>query len=560
MIRARRAAVKPTQPAIEPRSKRPFGRARPVGAPAGRPPHGQLSEKPPAWGCLVSNNRRYRSRALRAPCFWTGKAPRYTLRAMTQVVVRFAPSPTGFLHLGSARTALYNWLWARRHGGRFILRIEDTDRERSTDAAVQVIFDSLRWLGLDWDEGPGAEGELGPYFQMERLVQYRQYADKLIAAGAAYRCYCSAEDLAKARAEHKARSGSEQGFRYPGTCRERNDQPDAPHVIRIKMPREGAIGWDDLVKGRLEFPADSQQDAVLMRQNGIPLYNLGAAVDDLTMGITLVARGEDHVINTPQQILIYRALGEPLPQFAHMPLILGPSGEKLSKRHASVAVLDYRDQGYLPDAMLNYLVRLGWSHGDQEIFTRQELIEKFDWAQVGRTGGRWDAKKFSHVQASHLRGLDPARVAELVVPFMAARGLEVAKDDPRLRAAAELIMPRATTLVEAAEALDYFFREIPVMDPVAVSKLLTPQRAELLAALSAQLETVEVFDRATLEQKLKSWTEGQGMALQDMAQPARVALTGRKASPGLFEVMEVLGKQRTLDRLRSGAELARARA
>ncbi|MFI5306701.1 MAG: glutamate--tRNA ligase, partial [Polyangiales bacterium] len=284
------------------------------------------------------------------------------------VRVRFAPSPTGMLHLGSARTALYNWLWARQRGGSFVLRIEDTDQERSTESAVQVIFDSMRWLGLDWDEGPLVGGPHAPYFQMQRLPVYREFAEKLIAKGAAYRCYCTAEDLKRAREAHKAKTGSEHGFRYPGTCRDRTDEPDLPYVVRIKMPAQGTIGWDDLIKGRLEFPCESQQDAVLVRNNGVPLYNLGVAVDDITMGITLVARGDDHVVNTPQQILIYQALGEPLPQLAHMPMILGKGGEKLSKRDAAVAVLDYRDQGYLPDALINYLARLGWSHGDQEIF------------------------------------------------------------------------------------------------------------------------------------------------------------------------------------------------
>jgi glutamyl-tRNA synthetase len=477
---------------------------------------------------------------------------------MTPVRVRFAPSPTGFLHLGGARTALYNWLWARQTGGSFVLRIEDTDRGRSTETSVQVIFDSMRWLGLDWDEGPEVGGSHGPYFQMQRLPIYRTFADRLISKGAAYRCYCTAEDLQQARAEHKTRSGVEHGFRYPGTCRERRDEPDQAHVIRLKVPEHGTLAWDDLVKGRLEFPNESQQDAVLMRHNGIPLYNLGAAVDDITMGITLVARGDDHVVNTPQQILIYQALGERLPQLAHMPMILGKSGEKLSKRDAAVGVLDYREQGYLPDAMLNYLVRLGWSHGDQEIFTRRELVEKFNWEHVGRTGSRWDQKKLLSVQASHLRVLEPAQVAALALPFVRARELEVRDDDPRLSAATALVMPRATTLPEVAEAVDYFFRDEPQVDPAAAQKLLTPESADKLDALSVEISAIEPFDRHTLETKVKAWLDARGFALQDVAQAARVALTGRKASPGLFEVMEVLGKQRTLDRLRAGVERAKS--
>jgi len=474
------------------------------------------------------------------------------------VRVRFAPSPTGMLHLGGARTALYNWLWARQRGGQFVLRIEDTDQERNTEASVQVIFDSMRWLGLDWDEGPHAAAPHGPYFQMQRLPIYREFADKLIAKGAAYRCFCTAEELKRAREAHKAATGAEHGFRYPGTCRERKDQPDLPYVVRLKVPRSGSVAWDDLIKGRIEVGNESQQDAVLVRNNGVPLYNLGAAVDDITMGITLVARGDDHVVNTPQQILLYQALGEPLPQFAHMPMILGKGGEKLSKRDAAVAVLDYREQGYLPDAMLNYLARLGWSHGDQEIFTRPQLIEAFDWGHVGHTGARWDQKKLSHVQASHLRMLQPSQVASLALPFVRARGLQVQDGDPRLSAAVALVMPRAGTLIEVAEAVDYFFRATPVMDEAAAQKLLTPDSADKLEALCAQLDAAEPFERATLEARTKAWLDARGLPLQEVAQAARVALTGRKASPGLFEVIEVLGKSVALARLRAGAARARA--
>jgi glutamyl-tRNA synthetase len=476
---------------------------------------------------------------------------------MSDVRVRFAPSPTGFLHLGGARTAFYNWLWARKTGGTFVLRVEDTDRERSTEAAVNAIFDSMRWLGLDWDEGPEVGGAHGPYLQMQRLEIYRQFAERLIASGAAYRCYCTAEELARARAEHKQRTGAEQGFRYPGTCRQRSDQPDKPFAVRLRAPESGVVGWDDLIKGRLEFPSESQQDAVLMRNNGVPLYNLGAVVDDITMAITVVARADDHVVNTPQQILLYQALDERPPQFAHMPLILGKGGEKMSKRDAAVAVLDYRDLGYVPDGVLNYLVRLGWSHGDQEIFTRDELIEKFDWEHVGRTGARFDEKKFQSVQATHLRMLPPARVAALAVPFLAARGLSVSAGDPRLAAAAALVLPRATTLKDVAEAVDYFFRDAPELDVAAAAKFLVPERAGVLEELSTKVQAVEPFERGALEAAVKAWAEAQALPLQDIAQPARVALTGRKASPGLFEVMEVLGRERTLDRLAAGAARAR---
>ncbi|MET0391058.1 MAG: glutamate--tRNA ligase, partial [Polyangiales bacterium] len=452
---------------------------------------------------------------------------------MTETRVRFAPSPTGYLHIGGARTALYNWLWARKQGGKFILRIEDTDRERSTQESVQAIFDSMKWLGLDWDEGPLVGGDHGPYFQTQRLELYQEYVRRLISVRAAYRCYCTKETLDKARAEHKARTGSEQGFRYPGTCRDVADDPSRPHVVRFRAPDSGVTAWDDRIKGRIEIQNATLQDAVLVRGDGVPLYNLGAAVDDITMGITLVARGDDHVINTPQQILLLEALKEPLPQFAHLPMILAPSGEKLSKRHAAVAVTDYRDQGFLPDGVLNYLARLGWSHGDQELFTREELIEKFDWEHVGQTGARYDLKKFQHVQGHHLRLLAPAQLAAAVVPFLAARGLEVAADDPKLLAAAPLVAPRATTFVDAADALDYFYREPPVFDAKAKAKFLTGEKLELLRQLAGVLEPVQPWAAAPLEAAMKGWLETSGVELKDAAQPARVALTGRTASPGL---------------------------
>ncbi len=474
---------------------------------------------------------------------------------MSTVRVRFAPSPTGYLHLGGARTALFNWLWARRQQGTFVLRIEDTDRERSTPESVQAIIDSLRWLGLEWDEGPEQGGPNGPYFQTQRLEIYREFADRLIDAGHAFRCYCTKEDLAQAR-ERFANSGVKGAFRYPGTCRDRQDRPDRPYVVRFKAPGQGKSDWRDLVKGRIEIDHETLQDFVLLRDNGMPLYNLGAAVDDITMGITLVARGDDHMINTVPQILIYRALGYTPPVFAHLPMILAPNGDKLSKRHAAVAVLDYRDQGYLADGVINYLARLGWSHGDQEVFTRQELIEKFDWEQVGSTAGKYDAKKFLHVQASHLRLLDAADLGRLSLPFLQARGLQVDAADPMLGAAAETIKPRAATLQQAAEMMDFYFRESPAMQEKARNKFLKPEAESVLHQLGELLATVDRFDRESLEARVKAWLEQSGIALKQVAQPARVALTGKGESPGLFEMMEVLGRERTLQRLERGALVA----
>jgi len=453
------------------------------------------------------------------------------------------------MHLGSVRTALFNWLWARRTGGTFILRVEDTDLERSTEASVQAIFDAMRWLELDWDEGPEVGGPNGPYFQTQRTAIYREFAERLIQRGRAYRCYCTKEDLAKARAEHKARTGSEQGFRYPCTCRNRSAEPDKEYVVRLRAPESGVTGWNDLIKGPIAFDNESQQDAVLLRHNGLPLYNMGAAVDDITMGVTLVARGDDHTINTPQQILIYEALGEPVPQFAHMPLILAPNGEKLSKRHAAVSISDYRELGYLPDGVLNYLVRLGWSHGDQEIFTRPELIEKFGWDHVGNTGAKYDLKKFQHVQASQLRLRDPATLAKLVRPFLERRGLPLPTDTAKFETAVALVTPRAGTLVELADGLDYFLREVAEPDAKAWGKFIVAANAPRLSGLRAVLADAEPFEAAALEARVKTWVEAEGVELKDVAQPARVALTGRSNSPGLFEVIAVLGKARCLARL-----------
>jgi len=463
--------------------------------------------------------------------------------------VRFAPSPTGYLHIGGARTALFNWLWARKNGGAFVLRIEDTDRERSTAESVKAIVDSMKWLELDWDEGPEVGGPHGPYFQMERLELYREHAERLISGGLAYRCYCTKEELARAREAHAASGQQKQSFRYPGTCRDRTDQPDRPYVVRFRSPETGATGWDDLVKGHIEVPNDAQQDFILLRTDGVPLYNFGAVVDDVTMNITLVARGDDHVVNTPPQILLYRALGYPVPEIAHLPMILAPNGEKLSKRHASVSVLEYRDNGYLADGVLNYLARLGWSHGDQEIFTRAELVEKFGWDHVGSTSGKFDSKKFLYVQASHLRIRDDAELARLVVPFAKARGLDVDPGDPRLAAAIATVKPRAQTLVEMADMIDFYFREPPVVDEKAKTKFMTEQACARISELRALVSEVEPFERGALEQQTMAWLEKQGLALKDVAQPARVALTGRAQSPGLFEVMEVLGRDRTLARL-----------
>ncbi|MBX3246383.1 MAG: glutamate--tRNA ligase [Myxococcales bacterium] len=474
------------------------------------------------------------------------------------VRLRFAPSPTGYLHIGGVRTALYAWLYARQRGGEFVLRIEDTDVARNSDEAIQIIYDSMRWLGLDWDEGPEVGGPHGPYQQSERLALYREHAERLIESGHAYRCYATTEEIQAARKAWEEAHGH-GGFRFRSPWRDRTDgDPEVPHVVRFKAPSEGETGWDDLVYGPIAYPNAEQQDFVLLRQNGLPLYNFGAFVDDLTMGITHVTRGDDHLVNTPPQILLYRAFGAEPPCFAHLPMVLGPDGKKLSKRHAAVAVLEYRDLGYVPDGVLNYLARLGWSHGDDEIFTRAELIEKFDWSACGRTGSRYDVKKLAHVQGAHLRVLTNEALAGLVVPFLAQRGLEVAPGDPRLVAAIEPVKLRATTLVDLAEGLDYFFRadDALVFDEKGAKKFLVPEAAPLLEAFASLVEST-AFEAEALEAATTAWLERDGIAIKNLAQPARVAMTGRTASPGLYETLILLGRDRALSRLRRGAERAR---
>jgi glutamyl-tRNA synthetase len=465
--------------------------------------------------------------------------------------VRFAPSPTGYLHIGGVRTALFNWLWARKTGGVFVLRIEDTDRERSTDESVGVILDSLSWLGLTWDEGPGVGGAHGPYTQMERLRLYQSHAERLIGAGKAYRCYCTKEELEAARAALKARDPKAQ-FRYPGTCRTRKDQPNLPFVVRFRAPDSGVVTYVDKVFGEVTTPNSAQQDFVLVRSDGVPLYNFGAVVDDITMGMTLVARGRDHMINTPPQILLYEAFGAPVPAFAHLPMMLAPSGEKLSKRHGAVSVGEYRDQGYSPRAVLNYLARFGWSHGDQEVFSIDQLVQAFSWEGCNRSDGKFDAKKFLAINQEHLKSpaLTPtAEYVDRVLPFLAARGFP-GLDRERVAEAIPMIRERATTFVDAADRLDFVFRDPPAMDAAAATKFLGAESGALLRDMAAALTDVAPWSTEAIEKRFQAWLAERALAIKDVAQPARVALTGRTASPGLFEVMAVLGKERSLTRLK----------
>ncbi len=476
---------------------------------------------------------------------------------MTAPRVRFAPSPTGSLHIGGVRTALFNWLWARKTGGAFVLRIEDTDQVRSTPESRQVILDSLTWLGLDWDEGPNVGGSHGPYTQMERLPLYAQHAERLVTEGKAYRCYCTKEQLDRAREELKARDPKAQ-FKYPGTCRDRKDQPDLPFVVRYRADTSGEVTYVDKVFGEVKTPNKELQDFVLLRSDEIPLYNFGAVVDDMTMGISLVARGRDHMINTPPQILLYQAFGAKVPEFAHLPMMLNQKGAKLSKRDGAVGVFEYRDKGYTPMGVMNYLVRFGWSFGDQEIFSRQALIDAFSWEGCSRSDGKFDPKKFTAIQQEHLKSpeLTPdAQYTEGMMPFLVARGLEANADT--VRAALPLLRDRAQTLEEAAAMLDYVFRDPPEVDEKAAAKFLVAQAAPRLRALRAAFAATP-WEAPALEAAMQSYLDSAQLGIKDVAQAARVALTGRSASPGLFEVMVLLGRERSLARLDAAALRAQA--
>jgi glutamyl-tRNA synthetase len=473
--------------------------------------------------------------------------------------LRFAPSPTGYLHIGGVRTALFNWLWARKTGGAFVLRIEDTDQERSTDESRQVILDSLKWLGIDWDEGPEKGGPFGPYTQMERLGLYKQHAERLIESGKAFRCYCTKEEL-DAQREALKKTHPKAQFKYPGTCRSRTDQPDKPFVVRFKTDRTGSITYVDKVFGEITTPNIEQQDFVLLRSDGVPLYNFGAVVDDMTMEISLVARGRDHMINTPPQIMIYQAFGAKVPEFAHLPMMLAPNGEKLSKRHGAVSVTEYRDKGFAPNAVLNYLARFGWSFGDQEVFSKDELVQAFSWEGCGRGDGKFDEKKFLAIDHEHLKAerlMPTDEYAARVVPFLASRGVTAAPD--AVKRALYTVRDRARTFVEAADMLDFFFREPPVMDPKAEEKFLVKDNAAKLSDLHAEIGKAADWTEAALEAQVNAYLGRKSLQIKDVAQPARVALTGRTASPGLFQVMFVLGRDVTLARLARGAEIAEQR-
>ena len=456
-----------------------------------------------------------------------------------KIRTRFAPSPTGYLHIGGARTALFSWAYARRHGGSFILRIEDTDLERSTAESVQAILDGMRWLGLGWDEGP--------FFQMQRLARYKEVAEQLVAAGHAYYDYMSREELELLR-KKQAEKGEKP--RYDGRWRpERARQlglkvpSGAKPVVRFRTPEEGEVGWNDLVKGPISFPNAELDDLVLLRADGVPTYNFGVVVDDLDMDITHVIRGDDHVNNTPRQIHIFRALNRDLPAFAHVPMILGADGERLSKRHGAVSVMQYRDEGYLPEALVNYLARLGWSHGNEEVFDKEAFVQWFDLAHVSRSPAQFNPEKLAWINQQYLKAAPAARLAALVEPELRKRGAQPGGGPP-LEKVVELLKERANSVPQLAdEAMLFYQVEIDPGQPDWDANV-----AQALRMLEARL-TAAAWNRASLGEAIKEVARSSGLKMPQLAMPLRRLVTGRTQTPSIDAVLELLGRETVLLRL-----------
>jgi glutamyl-tRNA synthetase len=472
---------------------------------------------------------------------------------MSEIVTRFAPSPTGFLHIGGARTALFNWLYAKHTGGKFLLRIEDTDRERSTPEAVEAILDGLRWLELDWD---GEE-----VHQYARVVRHREVAMQMLAAGRAYRCYCTPDELAEMR-EKQRLAGLPP--RYDGRWRDRDPSEAPPGVaptIRLRAAQEGETIVDDKVQGRIAFPNKDLDDLVLLRSDGNPTYMLAVVVDDHDMGVTHVIRGDDHLTNAARQTQIYNALGWDIPVWAHIPLIHGPDGAKLSKRHGALGVDAYRAMGYLPEALRNYLVRLGWSHGDKETFTQDEMIAAFDLGAIGRSASRFDYARLENLNGHFMRVADEAALFELflkTLPYLKGGPEMAARLDERKRAQLRAAFPglreRAKTLVELVDGAEYLFAERPLKMDAKAEEILARGGRLHAKALLPRLAAIADWSAASTEAAVRAYAEEIGAKLGTVAQPLRAALTGRSTSPGIFDVLSVLGREESLGRIEDQAK------
>lgn len=479
---------------------------------------------------------------------------------MNKVRVRFAPSPTGSLHIGGARTALFNWLFARHYGGNFILRIDDTDLERSTSDSVKGIISALQWLGLDWDEGPEAGGSYGPYFQSERLELYNKVANELLEKGVAYYCYCSPDELA-ARRSLALEKG--KAPRYDGRCRNlsslekiRLENEGRRPVIRLRVPEKGVTVVRDAIRGEVAFDHEVLDDFIIVKSNGMPTYNFACVVDDAAMEITHILRAEEHLSNTPRQILIYEALGKPLPIFAHVSMILAPDRSKLSKRHGATSVEEFREKGYLSEALLNYLALLGWSpEGENEIFSLQELIQQFSLERIGKTAAIYDVKKLTWMNGHYLNELPLEKIVSLAIPFLREKNLIPDEVSPDLYQyvfkVVGAVRTRVKTLQEVAEAAEYFFVDEFSYEEKGVKKhFFKPGVARLLEHAVQRLAQLHSFDIKTVEETYRSLSAELDVGTGELIHPTRLALSGRTMGPGLFDIMEILGKEKTINRLR----------
>jgi len=482
-----------------------------------------------------------------------------------EVRVRVAPSPTGYLHLGLARTALFNWLFAKHNKGTFILRVDDTDVERSTEESLKNILESFRWLGMDFDEGYGIGGDFGPYMQSQRLDIYREHSEKMLETGAAYYCYCTKEELEE---ERKQAIEHRKPFVYSGKCRnltpedrKRREAEGIEPSIRLRVD-DKVITVNDLVKGDVEFKTGLMGDFIIVRPNGMPMYNFASAVDDMTMNISHILRADEHLANTPKQILVYEAFDCPLPEFAHLPLVLGKKGEKLSKRHGATSAEEYRKQGYLPEAMINYLVRLGWSYDDQEeIFSIDELIEKFSLDRVGKAGGIFDQQKLLWLNGEYIAKMDIDARTKAIIPFLSEAGL-LGDDVPPekfewLKEVVTAVGDRLKTLPQIVDYAGAFFTDELEYDESAVQKRLKKDYVpEMLEDLRTRLQAAEPFDEANIEAVVRDFAEESGLSASKIIHPLRVALTGKSVGPGIFETVYLLGREKVSQRLTEGIRLA----
>lgn len=465
------------------------------------------------------------------------------------VKTRFAPSPTGFLHVGGARTALYSWLYAKHNNGKFVLRIEDTDLERSTQEAIDAIIESMKWLGLEWDEGP--------YYQTKRFDRYNKIIDEMLADGRAYKCYCTKERLEALR-EEQMKKGLKP--RYDGHCRCCNEQhsPDEPYCVRFKNPDNGVVSFDDHIRGKVEISNEELDDLVIRRTDGSPTYNFCVVIDDYDMGITHVIRGEDHVNNTPRQINIYKALNANVPEFAHVSMILGDDGAKLSKRHGAVSVMQYRDDGYLPEALLNYLVRLGWGCGDQEIFSLPEMIEKFDLDSISKSASAFDTNKLKWMNNHYIRTLDPEYVAKHLEWHMKDQKIDYS-NGPKLSEVVKALAERCNTLKEMAEQSRYMFEEYDQLEENAAKKWLKSNSAEALTKCLEKFEQLTEWKAELIHPIVEEVANEMQVGMGKVGMPLRIAVTGRGQSPGIDVTMELVGRERSLNRIRKVRDMLLAK-